>query len=47
MLALGNGEGKPNTEKNGGKLLKKLTRTHRCGAAAAANNNSNNNKVTD
>jgi len=35
MLALGNGEGKPNTEKNGGKLLKKLTRTHRCCADAA------------
>jgi len=36
MLALGNGEGKPNTEKNGGKLLrKKLRRTQSyCGAAA-------------
>jgi hypothetical protein len=36
MLALGNGEGKPNTEKYGGKLPKELRRTHGCCAAAAA-----------
>jgi hypothetical protein len=36
MFALGNGEAKPNLEKNGGKLLTKLRRSQGCCIAADA-----------